>query len=107
MKKLLILSLALILTACNTTNVPSDNQAAHSSDDHSEDSSSGASSLDRLNASPRHQEWVEVDHNGKTIYTWVVYPETSEKVPVVVLIHENKGLNDWARSMAAQGAAGG
>lgn len=63
--------------------------------------------LDRLNDSPRHQEWVEVKNGGKTIHTFVVYPQTSEKVPVVVLIHENKGLNDWARSMADQVAEAG
>jgi len=65
------------------------------------------SDLDRLNSSPRHQEWVEVKNGDKTIHVFVVYPQTSEKVPVVVLIHENKGLNDWARSMADQIAEAG
>ncbi len=73
---------------------------------HSEDSST-ATSVDRLNASPRHQEWVDVKNGDKSIYTWVVYPETSEKRPVVILIHENKGLNDWARGMADQVAEAG
>lgn len=58
-------------------------------------------------ASPRHQEWVTVDNNGKTIQVFVVYPEVSEKVPVVLVIHENKGLNDWAKSMADQIAEAG
>ena len=31
----------------------------------------------------------------------MVYPEVSEKVPVVILIHENRGLNDWARGLLA------
>ena len=44
---------------------------------------------------------------GKTIHTWVVYPETSDKRPVVILIHENRGLNDWARGMADQVAEAG
>jgi carboxymethylenebutenolidase len=43
-----------------------------------------------LSDSPRHQEWVEVDNNGKTIHSWVVYPEVKEAAPVVVVIHENK-----------------
>lgn len=64
-------------------------------------------SMERLNSSPRHQEWVEVKNGDKTIYTWVVYPEVSDKRPVVLLIHENKGLNDWARSMADQVAEAG
>ncbi|UPA23147.1 dienelactone hydrolase family protein [Candidatus Peribacteria bacterium] len=73
---------------------------------HSEMSSED-NSLDRLNSSPRHQEWVEVKNGDKTIHTFVVYPETTDKRPVVVLIHENKGLNDWARSMADQVAEAG
>ena len=62
---------------------------------------------DRLNNSPRHQEWMEVKNGGRTIYTWVVYPQTTDKRPVVILIHENRGLNDWARSMADQVAEAG
>jgi carboxymethylenebutenolidase len=64
-------------------------------------------SIDRLNASPRHQEWVEVRNGDKTIYTWVVYPEMSMKRPVVILIHENRGLSDWVRGMADQVAEAG
>lgn len=58
-----------------------------------------------LSDSPRHQERVEIDNNWKSIHTFVVYPENKEKSSVVILIHENKGLNDWARSMADQIAA--
>lgn len=58
-----------------------------------------------ISASPRHQEWVEIDNNWKTIYAWVVYPEVANPAPVVLLIHENKWLNDWARQMADDLAA--
>jgi carboxymethylenebutenolidase len=60
-----------------------------------------------LSDSPRHQEWVAVDNNGRSIHTFVVYPEVSEKAPVVLLIHENRGLNSWMMSMADQIAAEG
>lgn len=63
--------------------------------------------IDRLNDSPRHHEWVEVKNNGKSIYTWVVYPEIKQKAPVVLIIHENKGLNDWAKKFADQVAEAG
>jgi len=43
-----------------------------------------------LSDSPRHQEWVEIDNNGKTIHAFVVYPENKEKSAAVVMIHENK-----------------
>ena len=57
--------------------------------------------LERLESSPRHHEWVSVDQESKT-QAFLVYPEVSEKTPVVLLIHENRGLNDWARGMADQ-----
>jgi carboxymethylenebutenolidase len=60
-----------------------------------------------LDKSPRHQEWVKVTHDGRTVNTFVVYPEVSHKAPVVVLIHEIFGLSDWARSMADNIAAMG
>jgi carboxymethylenebutenolidase len=57
--------------------------------------------LDRLETSPRHHEWVTVDQAAQT-KAFLVYPEVAEKKAVVLLIHENRGLNDWARSMADQ-----
>jgi carboxymethylenebutenolidase len=63
--------------------------------------------LRQLEASPRHQEWVEIMSNGRKLKCFVVYPEVSSKAGSVVVIHENRGLNDWARSMADQIAGGG
>jgi len=63
--------------------------------------------MDRLISSPRHHEWIELKNGSKTISTWVVYPEVSEKRPVVLLIHENRGLNDWIRSLADEVAEAG
>ncbi len=63
--------------------------------------------LERLNTSPRHHEWVEIEGEGRTVHTFVVYPEVSQKVPAIVVIHENRGLNDWARSLADQLAEAG
>ncbi len=62
--------------------------------------------LDRLNESPRHHEWIEIA-GRRAVETFVVYPETDKKVPVVLVIHENRGLNDWARSFADQIAEAG
>jgi carboxymethylenebutenolidase len=58
--------------------------------------------LERLENSPRHQEWISVKTPSKEVKSFLVYPEVTEKTPVVILIHENRGLNDWARSMADQ-----
>ncbi len=61
----------------------------------------------RLNMSPRHHEWVEVKNGDRTVHTWVVYPERNDKAPAVLVIHENRGLNDWARGFADQIAEAG
>lgn len=63
--------------------------------------------IKQLEESPRHQEWVKIPSNGRTLHSFVVYPEVSKKAPVVLVIHENRGLNDWARSFADQLAAAG
>lgn len=63
--------------------------------------------IDQLENSPRHHEWVTIESNDRALHNFVVYPETSEPAPVVIVIHENRGLNDWARSFADQLAAKG
>lgn len=60
-----------------------------------------------LNKSPRHQEWAKIKSGSRTVNAFIVYPEVSQKAPVVVLIHEIFGLTDWARSMADDIAAMG
>lgn len=62
---------------------------------------------ERLDHSPRHGEFVSVDVAGTPIRTWVVYPERSDKAPVVLVIHEIYGLSDWVRAVADQLAAEG
>jgi len=65
------------------------------------------SSVQRLIDSPRHHEWVTVEYGDREVQSFVVYPETDEEVPVVLLIHENRGLNDWVRGLADQVAEAG
>src|SRR6202789_1836337 len=61
----------------------------------------------RLEASPRHHEYVPLKHGSRTVQAFVVYPEVKGKAPVVVLIHEIFGLSDWAKEMADELAAQG
>jgi carboxymethylenebutenolidase len=69
---------------------------------------SGDDAVARLNASPRRGEWVTYDAGGgDRVDAWVVYPQRSDAAPVVVVVHENRGLNDWARAVADQFAAEG
>lgn len=61
----------------------------------------------RLDASPRHHEYVALKSGSRTVHTFVVYPEVKDKAPVVILIHEIFGLSDWAKEMADELAAQG
>lgn len=65
------------------------------------------SPLERLENSPRHHEWADINYSDRQFRAFIVYPEVSGKVPAVIVIHENRGLNDWARSMADQIAEAG
>lgn len=61
----------------------------------------------RLEKSPRHQEWVVVKNGDRSVHCFVVYPETKEKATTVLVIHENRGLTDWVRGVADQLAEAG
>jgi carboxymethylenebutenolidase len=62
---------------------------------------------EKLAKSPRHQEWVTVKHDGRSVETFVVYPESKDKRPVVLIIHEIFGMTDWVQDLADQVAAAG
>src|SRR5262249_7171559 len=62
---------------------------------------------DRLEKSSRHREWVTIKHDGRNVETFVVYPESKEKRPVVLVIHEIFGLSDWAQELADEVAEAG
>jgi carboxymethylenebutenolidase len=61
----------------------------------------------QLEKSPRHREWVTIKHDGRSVETFVVYPESKDKRPVVILIHEIFGMSDWVQDLADQVAAAG
>ena len=60
-----------------------------------------------LEKSPRHGEWVTVKHGDRTVETFVVYPESKSKTPVVLIIHEIFGMTDWVQDLADQVAEAG
>ena len=62
---------------------------------------------EKLAKSPRHQEWVTIKHDGRSVETFVVYPESKDKTPVVLIIHEIFGMTDWVQDLADQVAAAG
>src|SRR5262244_2121544 len=62
---------------------------------------------ERIAKSSRHSEWVSVKHDGRSVQTLIVYPETKDKRPVILVIHEIFGLSDWAQQLADEVAAAG
>src|SRR5438067_1252407 len=60
-----------------------------------------------LEKSPRHGDWVTVKHTDRAVETFVAYPESKSKTPVVLVIHEIFGMTDWVQDLADQVAAAG
>ncbi|HYK03933.1 MAG TPA: dienelactone hydrolase family protein [Thermoanaerobaculia bacterium] len=56
----------------------------------------------RLETMPRHDEWVQIDSAGRKLHAYVVYPQVSRLSGAVLVIHENRGLTDWVRTVADQ-----
>ena len=81
----MIVCLAFLTAACQsvTPNTPSP-------------SATTSTTTSRLETTPRHDEWVDVG----TVRTYVVYPQRASKAPAIVVIHENRGLTDWVRTVA-------
>jgi len=61
----------------------------------------------RVEKSSRHREYVEFKSGDRTIKAFVVYPESKEKTPVVLVVHEIFGLTDWVKSLCDQLAENG
>jgi carboxymethylenebutenolidase len=89
MTKRALLLLLPFLFACATTTTPTDTPAMTTE-----------SPSSRLENTPRHDEWVRIDRGGRTLHAYVSYPESAAKAPAVLLIHENRGLTDWVRTVA-------
>lgn len=61
----------------------------------------------KLDASPRHHEYVTLQVMGKPVQAFVDYPEVNHKATSVVMIHEIFGLSGWMKTMADDVAAVG
>ena len=61
----------------------------------------------RVDKSPRHQEWVKVKNGERMVNSFLVFPEVKSKATAVIVIHEIFGLSDWIRSLTDQLAEAG
>src|SRR5688572_2604145 len=92
-----MIAAALVATGMSTTPVQQGTLPAGAAD-----------AVARLNASPRHGEWVTVKTGpNDSVRAWLVYPERRTNAPVVMVIHEIFGLSNWVRAVADQLAADG
>jgi carboxymethylenebutenolidase len=120
MRSRLLLNVILLIGAVPISRVTAQDHSQHhpnadaaASNHSSADTTKGlpASAADaqaRLDASPRHGEWVMVATGpSDSVRAWVVYPERKTKAPVVVVIHEIFGLSPWIRAVADELAAAG
>ncbi len=61
-----------------------------------------------LAESSRHGEWVDITMaDGTALNTFVVYPERKDKAGVMLVIHDIRGMSDWARALGDQLAQDG
>jgi carboxymethylenebutenolidase len=74
----------------------------------------GASSLcaqdwarSAVDKSPRRREWVSVKHDGRSVESMVAYPQTRDKAPAMVVIHEIFGMTDWVENVTDEFAEAG
>lgn len=99
----IILALTL-LAACTHERIAAN---SHEGEEMSTSATDQEWAKQRLEKSPRHQEWVPVKQGERTIHSFLVYPEVKDKALAVVVIHENRGLTDWVKSVADQLAEAG
>lgn len=62
---------------------------------------------EQLEQSPRHGEWVVLEHGDRKVEAFIAYPEVKEPALGVIVIHEIFGLTDWVRTVADELAAAG
>ena len=99
LKTILYIFLSIIVISCGDKNKKEQSETAEAPESAS-DTIQQKTEVQELSDSPRHHEWVTLSHGDREFQAFVVYPETDEKTKSVILIHENRGLNDWARLFA-------
>src|SRR5258708_5172074 len=62
---------------------------------------------EKIAKSPRHHEWGTVKHDRRSVDDVIVYPESKEKRPVVLVIHTINAMIDWVEDVSDQLAEAG
>ncbi|MFO7720650.1 MAG: alpha/beta fold hydrolase, partial [Gillisia sp.] len=99
LKTIVFILLSVILFSCGNKNKKEKSETADAPKS-ALDEIQQKTEVEELSDSPRHHEWVTLTHGDREYQAFVVYPETDKKTKSVIVIHENRGLNDWARLFA-------
>ena len=60
-----------------------------------------------VDKSPRRRDWVTVKHGNRSVESVVAYPQSRDKAPAIVVIHEIFGMTDWVENVADEFAEAG
>ena len=60
-----------------------------------------------VDKSPRRREWASVKYGGRSVESLVAYPQSRDKAPAIVVIHEIFGMTDWVEDVADEFAEAG
>jgi carboxymethylenebutenolidase len=60
-----------------------------------------------VDKSPRKREWITVKHDGRSVESVVVHPQSQGKAPAMVVIHEIFGMTDWVENVTDEFAEAG
>jgi carboxymethylenebutenolidase len=60
-----------------------------------------------VDKSPRRREWVTVKHGGRSVDSFLAYPQPRDKAPAMVVIHEIFGMTDWVEDVTDEFAEAG
>jgi carboxymethylenebutenolidase len=60
-----------------------------------------------VDQSPRRREWVTVKHGSRSVESVLAHPESHEKAPAMIVIHEIFGMTDWVEKVTDEFAEAG
>ena len=60
-----------------------------------------------VDKSPRRHEMVKVTYNGRSVDTFIAYPQTQGKSPAVIIIHDVIAFAPWVENVADRFAEAG
>ena len=60
-----------------------------------------------VDKSPRRHEWVSVKYGARSVESFVAYPQSPDKPPAVILIHDVIAMAPWVENVADRFAEAG